>query len=91
VIMATTYERVTEIIVQQLLVDASEVKPEASLVDDLKADSLDLVELAMALEEEFGMDVVDEDMEKIRTVQDAVDYVDEHTGQPPTSTSGERA
>ena len=77
--MATTYERVTEVVVQQLLVDKADIKPEASFVNDLNADSLDLVELVMSLEEEFGMDVSDEEMEKIRTVQDAVDYVDEHT------------
>lgn len=84
--MATTYERVTNVVVQQLLVDASEVKPEASFVDDLNADSLDLVELIMSLEEEFGTDVSDEEMEKIRTVQDAVDWVDEHMDPPSAST-----
>ena len=74
--MATTYERVTRIIVEQLGVDESEVVPEASLVDDLHADSLDLVELVMSLEEEFGTEISDEGAEKIRTVQDAVEYVE---------------
>lgn len=74
--MATTYERVTKIIVEQLGVDESEVVPGASLVDDLNADSLDLVELVMSLEEEFGTEISDEGAEKIRTVQDAVEYVE---------------
>jgi len=74
--VATTYERVTRIIVEQLGVDESEVVPEASLVDDLHADSLDLVELVMSLEEEFGTEISDEGAEKIRTVQDAVEYVE---------------
>jgi len=59
--------------------DEDEVKPEASFVDDLNADSLDLVELIMSLEEEFGTEISDEDAEKIRTVQDAVDYIDERS------------
>ncbi len=84
--MATTYERVTEVVTRQLLVDEADIKPEASFVDDLKADSLDLVELVMSLEEEFGVDVSDEEMEKIRTVQDAVDWVDEHMDPPSVST-----
>jgi acyl carrier protein len=67
--VATTYERLKKIVVEQLGVDEDEVKPEASFVDDLNADSLDLVELIMSLEEEFGTE--------IRTVQDAVDYIDE--------------
>jgi len=84
--MATTYERVTGVVTRQLLVDEADVKPESSFVDDLKADSLDLVELVMSLEEEFGTDVSDEEMEKIRTVQDAVDWVDEHMDPPSAST-----
>ena len=64
---------------EQLGVDEEDVKPEASFVDDLNADSLDLVELIMSLEEEFGTEISDEDAEKIRTVQDAVDYIDEHS------------
>src|SRR5215216_6406184 len=76
--VATTYERLKKIVVEQLGVDEDEVKPEASFVDDLNADSLDLVELIMSLEEEFGADdnpveISDEDAEKIVTVQDAVD------------------
>src|SRR6267143_5911688 len=76
--VATTYDRLKKIVVEQLGVDEDEVKPEASFVDDLNADSLDLVELIMSLEEEFGTEISDEDAEKIRTVQDAVDYIDEH-------------
>ena len=75
--MATTYERLKKIVVEQLGADEDEVKPEASFVDDLNADSLDLVELIMSLEEELGTEISDEDAEKILTVQDAVDYIDE--------------
>ena len=70
-----------QIVVEQLGVDEADVKPEASFVDDLNADSLDLVELVMSLEEEFGTEISDEDAEGIRTVQDAVDYIDEHSAQ----------
>jgi acyl carrier protein len=77
--VATTYERLKKIVVEQLGVDEDEVKPEASFVDDLNADSLDLVELIMSLEEEFGTEISDEDAERIRTVQDAADYIDERT------------
>ncbi len=72
--------RVKEIIVQQLGVDADKVTAEASFVDDLGADSLDVVELVMALEEEFGIEIPDEDAEKIGTVQDAVDYIGKSSG-----------
>ncbi len=75
---ASTYERLKKIVVEQLGVDEEQVTPEASFVDDLNADSLDLVELIMSLEEEFGAEISDEDAEKIRTVQDAVEYVEEH-------------
>ena len=80
--MATVLERVRKIVVEQLGVEEAEVKPEASFVDDLNADSLDLVELVMSLEEEFSnesqrLEIPDEDAEKIKTVQDAVDYLKE--------------
>ncbi len=68
-------ERVKKIIVEQLGVDEAEVKNEASFVDDLGADSLDTVELVMALEEEFDTEIPDEEAEKITTVQAAIDYV----------------
>ena len=68
-------EKVKNIIIEQLGVSADEVVPEASFVDDLGADSLDLVELVMVLEEEFGKEIPDEDAEKIQTVQDATNYV----------------
>ena len=73
-----TYERLKKIIVEQLGVDEGEVKPEASFVDDLNADSLDLVELIMSLEEEFGMEISDEEAERIKTVGDAQEYIEEH-------------
>lgn len=78
--MATVFERVKKIIVDQLGVEEAEVLPSASFVDDLNADSLDLVELIMSLEEEFSsegksLEISDEDAEKIVTVQDAVDYL----------------
>jgi acyl carrier protein len=77
--MATDIEqKVKEIIIEQLGVSEEEVKPEASFVDDLGADSLDLVELVMALEEEFGQEIPDEDAEKIATVQDAINYITEN-------------
>src|ERR1700690_1765971 len=76
--VATTYDRLKKIVVEQLGVDEADVKPEASFVDDLNADSLDLVELIMSLEEEFGTEISDEDAERIRTVGDATDYIDEH-------------
>lgn len=70
--------RVREIISEQLGVAANEVTPEASFIEDLGADSLDIVELVMALEEEYGMEISDEDAEKIRTVKDVVDYIEKH-------------
>jgi acyl carrier protein len=69
-------EKVKQIIAEQLGVDEGEVTPSASFVDDLGADSLDQVELVMALEENFDVEIPDEDAEKIRTVQDAIDYIE---------------
>lgn len=70
-------DRVTEIIVEQLGVSKEEVVPEASFIDDLGADSLDIVELVMAMEEEFDIEIPDEDAEKIQTIADAISYVRE--------------
>jgi len=74
----TIEEKVRGIIIEQLGVDEEEVTPTASFVDDLGADSLDQVELVMALEEEFKLEISDEDAEKIKTVQDAVGYITAH-------------
>ena len=76
--MAAVDEKVKQIIVEQLGVDEAEVTPNASFVDDLGADSLDTVELVMAFEEAFEIEIPDEDAEKIRTVQDAISYIDQH-------------
>jgi acyl carrier protein len=76
--MAAVDEKVKQIIVEQLGVDEGEVTSSASFVDDLGADSLDTVELVMAFEEAFDIEIPDEDAEKIRTVQDAVDYIGKH-------------
>lgn len=76
--MASVQEKVKHIIVEQLGVDEEEVKADASFVDDLGADSLDVVELVMALEEEFGLEIGDEDAEKLATVQQVVDYIESH-------------
>lgn len=81
--MATLFDRVKNIIVEQLGVEESEVTIEASFADDLNADSLDLVELVMAFEEQFGnesnpLEIPDEDAEKLLTVKDAVEYLKEH-------------
>ena len=73
-----TFPRVKKIIVEQLGVEEEEVVPTASFVEDLNADSLDLVELIMSLEEEFNLEISDEDAEKIHTVGDALEYVQEH-------------
>jgi acyl carrier protein len=70
-------ERVKKIIAEQLGVEDEEVNPESRFVEDLGADSLDTVELVMALEEEFGIEIPDEDAEKIATVQNAIDYISE--------------
>lgn len=74
--MSETFERVKKVIVEQLSVEESEVTPEASLTADLGADSLDAVELVMAFEEEFGIEIPDEEAEKIQKVQDAVKFID---------------
>ncbi len=76
--MSTVEERVKQIVVEQLGVKAEEVSGDSSFVDDLGADSLDTVELVMALEEEFSCEIPDEEAEKITTVQQAVDYVAAH-------------
>lgn len=76
--MASVEERVKKIIVEQLGVKDDEVTNEASFVDDLGADSLDTVELVMALEEEFGVEIQDDEAEKITTVQQAIDYIKDH-------------
>ena len=77
--MAVDFDKIKQIIVDQLGVDESEVTMEASFIDDLGADSLDTVELVMALEEEFGIEIPDEEAEKISTVADAIKYIEEHT------------
>lgn len=77
--MSTIEERVKKIIMEQLDVKETEVTNDASFVDDLGADSLDTVELVMALEEEFECEIPDEDAEKITTVQQAIDYVTSHS------------
>jgi len=76
--MSSVEERVKKIVAEQLGVKAGEVTNDASFVDDLGADSLDTVELVMALEEEFETEIPDEDAEKITTVQQAIDYITEH-------------
>ncbi len=77
--MTDIAERVKEIVVEHLGVDEDKVVPEASFIDDLGADSLDTVELVMALEEEFGCEIPDDAAEKIMTVKDAVDYIEKNT------------
>jgi acyl carrier protein len=77
--MASVAEDVKAIIVEQLGVDEAEVTPTASFVEDLGADSLDTVELVMAFEEKFGIEIPDEDAEKITTVKDAISYIESHT------------
>ena len=77
--MSTTVERVTKRVCEQLGVEEDEVKPEASFVEELGADSLDTVELVMALEEEFETEIPDEEAEKITTVKEAIDYINAHT------------
>jgi acyl carrier protein len=74
--MSAVAEKVKQIIVEQLGVDEGQVDPSASFVDDLGADSLDIVELVMAFEEAFDLDIPDEEAEKIKTVQNAIDYIE---------------
>ncbi|WP_295700696.1 acyl carrier protein [uncultured Helicobacter sp.] len=74
-----TFESVKAVVVGQLNVDANEVKPESRFIEDLNADSLDVVELVMALEEKFSIEIPDEDAEKIKTVNDVVTYIERAT------------
>lgn len=76
--MSNVEDRVIEIVVQQLGVEKDKITTQSSFVDDLGADSLDTVELVMALEEEFETEIPDEDAEKIKTIADAISYVNEH-------------
>lgn len=77
--MSDVFEKVKKIIAEQLGVDEGEISDESHFIDDLGADSLDTVELVMALEEEFGIEIPDEDAEKIQTVGDVKKYIDEHS------------
>ncbi|HIX83304.1 MAG TPA: acyl carrier protein [Candidatus Megamonas gallistercoris] len=74
----STFEKVRDIVVEQLGVEADEINIDSTFIDDLGADSLDIVELIMAFEEEFGIEIPDEAAEKIKTVQDVVTYIDQH-------------
>lgn len=78
VLMSSIEERVTDIVVEQLGLERDKVHPESKFVDDLGADSLDTVELVMALEEEFEIEIPDEEAEKITTLREAIAYVEEH-------------
>ena len=78
--MSDTADRVKKIVVEHLGVEEDKVVPDASFIDDLGADSLDIVELVMAFEEEFGVEIPDDAAEKINTVGDAIKYIEEHTG-----------
>lgn len=77
--MSDVFDRVKKIVVEHLGAEEDKVVPEASFIDDLGADSLDTVELVMAFEEEFGIEIPDEAAEKIQTVQDAVNYIQENS------------
>ena len=72
-------DKIKKLIAEKLSIEISEVLPEASFLDDLGADSLDIVELIMSMEEEFDLDIADDDAEKLKTVQNAIDYIKEHT------------
>jgi acyl carrier protein len=76
--MSSVQDKVFEIVCDQLTLDRSQVAPESSFLEDLGADSLDIVQLIMALEEEYHLEISDEDAEKIRTIQDIVDYIESH-------------
>ena len=76
--MSETADRVKKIVVEHLGVEEEKVTPDASFIDDLGADSLDIVELVMAFEEAFGVEIPDDAAEKITTVKDAIDYIDQH-------------
>ena len=78
--MSDTADRVQKIVVEHLGVEADKVTQEASFIDDLGADSLDIVELVMAFEEEFGVEIPDDAAEKISTVKDAIDYIEQNKG-----------
>ena len=78
--MSDTPDRVKKIVVEHLGVEEDKVTPDASFIDDLGADSLDIVELVMAFEEEFGVEIPDDAAEKITTVKDAIDYIDQNKG-----------
>ena len=78
--MSDIAERVKKIVVEHLGVEAAQVKEDAKFIDDLGADSLDIVELVMAFEEEFGVEIPDDAAEKITTVKDAIDYIDSNKG-----------
>ena len=78
--MSETAERVKKIVVEHLGVEAEKVSEEASFIDDIGADSLDIVELVMAFEEEFGVEIPDDAAEKITTVKDAIDYIEANKG-----------
>ena len=78
--MTDTPDRVKKIVVEHLGVEEDKVTPDASFIDDLGADSLDIVELVMAFEEEFGVEIPDDAAEKIATVKDAIDYIDSNKG-----------
>jgi acyl carrier protein len=78
-VAAFNEDRVKEIIAKELEVDVKQLAPEAKFIEDLGADSLDIVELVMALEEEFGLDIPDEDADKLKTVGDAMNYLKSHS------------